>query len=64
MDDNWWHQHDIMGGVIMKLHSSLKWVILIELQELHHTCGELQLCNFIIHATCPLTLMAYKNNEL
>jgi hypothetical protein len=47
MDDNQWHQHDIMGVIIMELHNSWKWVVLIELQlsynELHHIYGELQL---------------------
>jgi hypothetical protein len=43
MNDNQWCQHDIMGAIIMELHSSWKWVILIELQL---SCNELQLsCN-------------------
>jgi hypothetical protein len=55
MDDNQWHQHDIMGVIIMELHNSWKWVVLIELQlsynELHCIYGELQLynsCNLFI----------------
>jgi hypothetical protein len=49
MDDNQWHQHDIMGAIIMELHNSWKWIVLIELQlncyELHRIYGELELCN-------------------
>jgi hypothetical protein len=45
MDDNQWHQRDIMGAIIMELHSSWKLIVLIELQlncnELHHIYGEL-----------------------
>jgi hypothetical protein len=32
MDDNQWHKHDIMGVIVMELHSSWKWIVLIELQ--------------------------------
>jgi hypothetical protein len=53
MDDNQWHLHDIMGAIIMELHS--KWVVLIELQLS---------CNCVTHVICPLALMAYKYNEL
>jgi hypothetical protein len=28
MDDNEWHQHHIMGAIIMELHNSWKWVAL------------------------------------
>jgi hypothetical protein len=31
MDDNQWHQHDIMNAIIMELHSSWKWIV-IQLQ--------------------------------
>jgi len=55
MDDNQWHQHDIMNVVIMELHSSWKLIVLIELQLNY---------NFTIHATCPLTLIMNKYNEL
>jgi hypothetical protein len=45
MDDNQWCQHDIMNEVIMELHSSWKWIVLIELQlncnELHRIYSEL-----------------------
>jgi hypothetical protein len=45
MDDNQWCQHDIMGAIIMELHSSWKWVVLIGFQlscnELHHIYDEL-----------------------
>jgi hypothetical protein len=43
--------HDIMGAIIMKLHNSWKWIILIELQlsynELHHIYNELQLMQLV-----------------
>jgi hypothetical protein len=31
MDDNQWYQHDIIGVVLMELHSSWKQIVLIEL---------------------------------
>jgi hypothetical protein len=65
MDDNQWRQCDIMGAIIMELHSSWKWVVLIELQL---NCNELHIYevnyNFATHAICPLILMAYKCSEL
>jgi hypothetical protein len=47
-----------MGAVIMKLHNSWKWVVLIKLQL---SCNEL---HCIYDVTYPLALMAYTYNEL
>ncbi len=56
MDNNQWHQHDIMGVVIMELHSSWKWVVLTKLQfncnELHHIHGELQMSSATQKLSC------------
>jgi hypothetical protein len=32
MDGNHWHKHDVMGAIVMELHNSWKWIVLIELQ--------------------------------
>jgi hypothetical protein len=65
MDDNQWHQHDIMGVIIKELHNSWKLVVLIKLQlsynELHHIYGDLQLCKSC--KICSLTLTTHKYNE-
>jgi len=51
MDDNQWHQHDIMDAIIMNLHNSWKWVVLIKLQlscnELHRIYSELQFMQLV-----------------
>jgi hypothetical protein len=62
MDDNQWHQHDIMGIIIVELHDSWKWVVLIQLQL--NGIVYMVNCNFATHATCMLALMTYKYNEL
>jgi hypothetical protein len=51
-----------MGAIIMELHNSWKWVDLIELQ-LNCTIYTMN-CNYVTHATYPLTFMAYKYSEL
>jgi hypothetical protein len=55
-----------MRAIIMELHNSWKWVVLIKLQL---SCNELQNiykvnCSSTIHATYLLTFMAYKYIEL
>jgi len=62
MDDNQWHRHDIMGAIIKELHNSWKWIFLIKLQL---SCiVYIVNYNSTIHATCLLTFMMYKYNEL
>jgi hypothetical protein len=45
MDDDQWCQHDIMSAIIMEMHSSWKWIVMVELQlnynKLHHMYDEL-----------------------
>jgi hypothetical protein len=54
-----------MNVIIMDLHKSWKWVVLIELQlsysELNYIYGELQLCN---SCNLSITFTMYKCNEL
>jgi hypothetical protein len=47
-----------MNVIIMDLHKSWKWVVLIELQLIY---GELQLCN---SCNLSITFTMYKCNEL
>jgi hypothetical protein len=56
MDDNQWHQHDIIGAIIMELHSNWKQVVLTKLQlscnELYHIYSELQMSFTIQKLSC------------
>jgi hypothetical protein len=62
MDDNQWCQYDIMGAIIMELHNSWKWIVLIQLQL---SCIVYMVnCNSTTHAICLLALSTYKYSEL
>jgi len=64
MDDNQWHEHDIIGTIILELHNSWKWIVLIELQlscnELHCIYNELQFYN---SCNLSISITMYKYSE-
>jgi hypothetical protein len=56
MDENWWHHYDVMVVVVMELHSSWKYIVLIKLQL---NCKWFALyiwwvTTLATHATCPI----------
>jgi hypothetical protein len=54
-----------MGAVIIELHNKWKLVVLTNLNWVAMNCiVYIMSCNSAIHATCLLTFMAYKYNEL
>jgi hypothetical protein len=61
----WWHQHDVLGVIIMELHGSenelfwqnCNWITMnYTIYTMNH--------NFTIRTTCSLTLTMYKYYEL
>jgi hypothetical protein len=62
MDDNQWCQHDIMGAIILELHSSWNELFLLSCNWIAMNCTVYTW--IVTHATCSLALTTYKYSEL